>query len=485
MNSRIALPFFCLCFAAGPVIGAGNITTATITVTNATGTTNGQTITVNGDTRTWTNSVVLPASQILTNSTPNLCATNLFNALADNPIAGTPLQLSWSATNAVNLVTTPGAVETVTLSAGWGTVTYTTNILTSAVSVRVPYTVESGAQQTNIASGLVTAIGSNQNTNSIYESAPVAVHLVGLTNSQTMSGAKTFTGDVFLFGPSNWLSDAWLNAPTTTNLVNYGPAISSRSSANLAEQFGQNSTASATAATALGNLAAAIGVGATAVGQSSTASSNGAVAFGALASASGSFSVAFGDSALATGGGSTALGNNAVATNGNDTAIGVNSRTTSSNQVMLGAAGISTVVNNTLTVQGGLLMGQPATNSTFTGTNSFTGSDIAFTRYALSTLANGNNADLAIGTNIFIEVSGPTGAFTINGITGGRDGRQIILLNQTGQNMTLANQSGVEPTPANRLVCLTGADKSVTGNSAALLLYSAASSRWVVVYFGQ
>src|SRR6185369_3767199 len=83
-----------------------DLVTATITVTNTAGTTNGQTITVNGNVRTWTNSVVVPAAQILTNSTIGGAATNLFNQIAGNPYSG--LALARSGTNGITLQTAPG-----------------------------------------------------------------------------------------------------------------------------------------------------------------------------------------------------------------------------------------------------------------------------------------------------------------------------------------------------------------------------------------
>jgi hypothetical protein len=105
----------------------------------------------------------------------------------------------------------------------------------------------------------------------------------------------------------------------------------------------------------------------------------------------------------------------------------------------------------------------------------------AFRRYALAGLANGNNAAVAVGTNTFVEVSGPTGAFAVHGLADGIDGKLVILLNQTGQDMTLAHESGVDPTAGNRIVSLTGADQATTGNGAATLIYSSTAARWILL----
>jgi len=113
-------------------------------------------------------------------------------------------------------------------------------------------------------------------------------------------------------------------------------------------------------------------------------------------------------------------------------------------------------------------------------------SDISFARYPITSLANGNNAAVPVGTNVFIEVSGPSASFTINGIAAAnaqRDGKIIYIVNQTGQDMTIAHQSGTDPTAANRIITMTGADRATTGNGAATLIYSGAASRWLLISF--
>jgi len=128
---------------------------------------------------------------------------------------------------------------------------------------------------------------------------------------------------------------------------------------------------------------------------------------------------------------------------------------------------------------GTLLIG----NIRATGTNSF--SDIAFRRYANTSLANGVNAAVLVGTNTFMQVSGPSAAFTIAGLNGSpnRDGQLAIVLNLTGYDMTIAHDSGGDPTAANRIYTMTGADRTTTGNGAAVFLYSTSASRWINLSF--
>jgi hypothetical protein len=129
----------------------------------------------------------------------------------------------------------------------------------------------------------------------------------------------------------------------------------------------------------------------------------------------------------------------------------------------------------------------PQTNITSTPENLLTYYD-GDNRYArkssmvnLSTLSTGNNAGVDAGTAINIRIaSGPGGAFTINGITGGFAGRPVTFFNRTGFNMTFANDSGVDPVATNRIYTLTGADISTTGDGAVKVVYSISDLRWLV-----
>jgi hypothetical protein len=521
-------PILCLLVVllAG-VARAGTIVTATVTVTNTAGTTNGQTITVNGDLRTWTNSVPFPSSQILTNNSIGGCATNLYLAAAAYPFVNLSLA---QLTNGITLLTAPNAGVTVTLSPGWGLVVYSTNQLQTAITLRLPITVEISTVQTNLATQIAQALESC--TYGLSSNAPFFTNITLLIEQATLtiSGNRVFTGtniytNVYSIWYGGTISNAlaisgtvarltnglWfaatLSSPIMTNGVNYGNAFSSPGSGGFSEQFGAFSSASGFLSSAFGNSAFAIFASATAIGAGSqatnfqsTALGSGAlsggsssIALGASSTALGSNAVAVGNSAQANGTNSTALGtltsasglnstavgDAATAAFDNSTAIGQGATTTAANQNVIGNSSQSTII------PGGLQAGT-ISNAVFGSTNNFPkGSDIAFGRFALSSIANGNNAGVVVGTNVFAEISGPTGVFTINGIAGGRDGKAVILLNRTTQNMTIAHDSGVDPTAANRIYCLTAADKTITGNSAALLIYSSNVSRWIVLNFSQ
>ncbi len=463
--------------------------TANLAVTNAAGTTNGQTITVNGDVRTFTNNVVTGSSQVLTNAAPDGSKTNLYNQIGLNRFAQIAL-LDAGSTN-FQLVGASGLGMSVTLSAGWGSVTFSTQTVANLIPVRVPIGAEASApQQTNIASQLASDLDL-LSTNGFHESSPVTVNLVGLTNAQTVAGAKGFTNQAGLWqgvvsnspGISGTLGNVTngllrtpkMISPTMTNGVNYGSAFSSPGT-------GPNSLQLGIGALAGGNLAVA-------GGYSAFASGSAAVSLGAQSEATGDSSTAVGTSAFANAPSSSALGVSATvgATHTNSTAVGANAATTDQNQVMLGSPGVSTVVNNYLNVLAGATFGEAVTNLLLTGQNKLpAGADVSFGRYSLSTLANGINQDIIVGTNVFVEVSGPTGAFSIEGIAGGRDGKFLIVLNRTGQNMTIATEGGAtgnDPVAANRIISLSGADRVTTGDGAALLIYSSAASRWMLISF--
>jgi hypothetical protein len=224
-----------------------------------------------------------------------------------------------------------------------------------------------------------------------------------------------------------------------------------------------------------------------AIGPGATAGAYSSIAIGNSSTAQNTNDIAIGITATAAGTNSIAIGRNSSVSAGhtNSAAIGYGAATTAANQIMLGSAGISVRVNNALSVGGGATFANGVTNLQTSGTNTFGGA-IATPRFALSSLANGINQDIVVGDNCFVEVSGPTGAFSIEGIAGGYDGKRVIILNQTAQNMTIATEGGAtgnDPTAANRIVSLSGADRATTGNGAATLIYSGASSRWILISF--
>lgn len=114
--------------------------------------------------------------------------------------------------------------------------------------------------------------------------------------------------------------------------------------------------------------------------------------------------------------------------------------------------------------------------------------------YASYTAVNGSTNDVSLPAATFINIVGPTAAFTFTGITSGttaeNNGRMLTLFNNTAQNMTLVNESA-SSTAAYRITTCTGANIVTVGQGVVTLVYISASnaavptqvtsSRWVVV----
>ncbi len=187
------MKYFCHCFAilflSCLAARASVFENLTITITNAAGTTNGQLLTVNSDVRTWTNVVYVPASQILTNSSASGAAANLRNHLGIYGFTG--LKVYAFTSTSTTLRSGDGGHIVASLSAGWGTLTYTTNTYGTNVAVRVPLEGEpSPAQRTNIASGIGHMINSSANTNltlvhgtNVSGAVPQATHATNADNA--------------------------------------------------------------------------------------------------------------------------------------------------------------------------------------------------------------------------------------------------------------------------------------------------------------
>ncbi len=105
--------------------------------------------------------------------------------------------------------------------------------------------------------------------------------------------------------------------------------------------------------------------------------------------------------------------------------------------------------------------------------------DLATRAYTYAA-SNGAQDNININGYTFIRITGPTAAFTINGIAGGYDGKIVILYNTTGSNMTIGNNAS--GTAANSILTLTGTAISTTGTGCVTLIYdgTAASPSWIV-----
>jgi len=100
------------------------------------------------------------------------------------------------------------------------------------------------------------------------------------------------------------------------------------------------------------------------------------------------------------------------------------------------------------------------------------------------TLANGANSNVSLGTTAysFYRITGPTGAFSLNGLVPvtTADGQIVTLENTTSQTFTINHD--VTSTAANRIYCPGATDLVLSGQYASVTLsYNKTQSRWIVI----
>ncbi len=450
----IVLAFLCLCLSAR----ASSLIKATITITNLPAI--GNTLTVNSDARTWQTNVTTAASQILIGADTGISATNLFLQIAANRYAGN-VTVAQTATNAITLTGIPGGAMVVSQSGTWATITLTTQTVAVAYAVQVPASsIPTASQATNIISLLVLDIG-NYSTNAWPATAAALANFISLTGSQTITGAKLFnSASTFGGNLTNGIigNESILYATTNNGLMYWASGGSQPSYAIAPDSNGKPSLWSITTDAGFNRILSTL--------TPYVPSGNNLLTFTVASNKFG---------ALATT--NNWLGTNTFAMISGTPIVGgsISGGTTISGTIVLMTGG---VISNTA------LTAVSSTNQTDQGQHTFA-SDVSFSRSSNTSLANGNNAAVSFGTNaVYIKVkAGPTASFAINGIAGGRDGRELILDNATGQTMTIANDSGVDPTPANRILTRTGSDVSTGTGGVVTLIYDSESSRWILKTF--
>lgn len=313
-------------FCAFRAMAADRIT-ATIAVTNAPiGNTN--TLTINGTTRTFTNSVTGSPGTLIqeTNSIP-WSATNILTQLTTYRVSQFHF-LGSSATTNVRVTGAVGENLTVSLAGFWGTVTYTTQSVSSPTFVvRVPMTVEQTSNRTHIASLLV--VGQSDNSTNSF-----ATNAVAMSNYLTRGASplQTIAGPVQLFGrvsinsnffATNGFTSSLTNInPVTSNLVNYGNAIRSESVGGNSLAVGSNAVAWSLRTMAIGNGALATNTDAMAIGTGAKATNGNSAAIGIGAEAWDTSGLALGAYAIAKGLQGLSIGTGASSSNDNSMAVG-------------------------------------------------------------------------------------------------------------------------------------------------------------------
>lgn len=121
--------------------------------------------------------------------------------------------------------------------------------------------------------------------------------------------------------------------------------------------------------------------------------------------------------------------------------------------------------------------------SNFGPTNKCAGIGVVTIPAGSLTLSNGLNSDIAqpTGQYTYLQITGPTGAFSVGGIASGVDGRIIVLQNKTTQQMTIVNNDGSSGL-ANRITTLTGGNVVLQASvSNVKLIYDGTAGSWILL----
>ncbi len=121
-------------------------------------------------------------------------------------------------------------------------------------------------------------------------------------------------------------------------------------------------------------------------------------------------------------------------------------------------------------------------NSVTPATRLEVGGDIALNYDTALTLVNGSNDNVDLKTQKYtsFRITGPTTSFTITGMSGGSDGRIVILYNSTDSSMTIVNAS-TSSNPNNKITTPYSVSYVVGSRGTATFSYSSADNRWVLI----
>lgn len=468
--------------------------TLTISITNRPVTSN--TLVVNSSTRRWTNASTATTIQTNLVSTAT-SATNLYNQIANFPYSGgiTP---RWLTETSMALIAPLGGALAASQSGAWAILTLSTQSGPATFTALWPLENIAGpaVNKTNQASAFVSGL-SAFSTNAFATNSPSIGNVLqkGAGPLQTVTGPVQLSGqvgtsissqtNVSLYNSTNrgyvvaitngYWTNGILGSPKTTNLVNYGNAISSPgTNGSNSEQFGAGARATNSQSTAFGAGSLALGADSTASGAGATAAASSASAFGAGANAAGLYSSAFGNVADVTGQNSIGIGQAVSIAHSNVVGIGNGVTSTTTNQVLLGTASYTTVVPGMLAVTG------TQTNTIFSGTNKFQLA-ISYSVTNITSLANGAN-EIDPGFKTYIKVSGPSAAYSIDKIDKGYDGRVLTIQKTDSFTMTVVNNSGAGVLgDSAKILTGTGGTITITNNPGFVeLIYDAAATRWGV-----
>ena len=455
------LSFLLLTLITIPALGDRK--TALVTVTSNPSA--GDTLTVNGNVRTWRTSVSSASTEIGIVGTTSLNNDALFDHVLSYPFTSPFLTITKPTSTSIRLTAPVDAALTVTASGSWATVALTTNTTTVGRLVRVPGSMEPvQSTATNMFSLLASDLGT-YSTNSIPAGSQLLTNFVSTAGTQTITGYKVFS--LASVQGTNSLSH---HIPGIVTLQSYDSGENPIANVGVDNDgyWSLRSTDSSGSADALSlsdpddwvilnratadNVYGQLGAANTWTATNTFAQITNSVIRGGVITGSTLSNI------------NLASSTNIFLTGGTITNVTINGATLAGNNTYSGAIG--TVTNGTwysatladdITLSGDLGLGQSTSSS----------------------LANGSNSGVDLSGKTYWKLSGPTAAWSIDGIVAGNAGDFLIIQNDSGYQLTFGNQSGSESTAANRIVTQSNADE--VGYDVNLLVYDGNSSRWRLI----
>lgn len=235
-------------------LNAGDIITATVVLTNAANLngTNGASLTLSSDYRIATNAVHSASTQWKASTNLLTARDYLLNHLISFPFSG--VQAS-ATNNGLILRGTEGAALSLTVSNSWASVAYRTQTVTSgSIVLRSPRTTEANLAERAKGDDDIVARMNNAPTNTVSETAASMAGFVNRTQSQSVSGNKTFTGadsfpNISLGASSlavdNAVTNFWVDLISSANayrLITATAAVNLQATTNRSSSFGRTVT---------------------------------------------------------------------------------------------------------------------------------------------------------------------------------------------------------------------------------------------------
>lgn len=475
MNSfyRIATALLLLLAVAADAASVRRYATISITGNPA----NGNTVTINGDIRTWKTTVADPTIELQTTNSVANAQTNLTQHLSAYPPSGPMYSYLGASVGQVVIAAPVDTLLVVSIGGGWATVAYSTNTVSTSYTLQLPFTTQTNTLRTNMMDWLAGSLNLYATT-SLVSGSTIAAQLVGVTNTQTVTGRKTFSG-VNIHTNTGWIQfPSGLSVYNTNGIIwtkNAGAVSTNTHYVLTGDSFGWptiHDSGDGYVTSLPDDLGGILTLGMAnayfplltdSAHKNQWTSSN--EFSGVLVT---NLNIISGVATNLTINGGTISGNLSLVTNGTWTGGTLTSATVSS----------GTISGNALAITNGTFYTGIYSNATLNGTTTVS-TNLSLTENTLTSLTSSNNAGVVLPTAFTRITSGPTAPFVICGITGGNNGRMVHLSNLTGYPMTIANESGADSTATNRILTGNGIDSSDL--LSASLIYDGTSTRWRLI----